>query len=53
MTLSSSTAAKSLVQVTTETPVQTKAEAAQGDHQTVRKLAAEQAIQSNQQPPTS
>jgi hypothetical protein len=39
------TAAKSLLQEATETPAQTKAEAAKGDQQAVRKLASEQAAQ--------
>ena len=50
MTLSNITAAKSLVQEATETPAQTKAEAAKGDQQAVRKLASEQAAQVAQQP---
>jgi hypothetical protein len=50
MTVSSTTAAKSLVQEATETPAQTKAEAAKGDQQAVRKLASEEAAQVGQQP---
>jgi len=49
MTISNTSAAKSLVQEATETPAQTKAEAAKGDQQAVRKLAGEQVAQ----PPTS
>ena len=50
MTISNTSAAKNLVQEATETPAQTKAEAAKGDQQAVRKLASEQAAQGGQQP---
>ena len=50
MTISNTSAAKNLVQEATETPAQTKAEAAKGDQQAVRKLSGEQAAQAAQQP---
>ena len=51
MTVSSTTTAKSMVQEATETLTQTKAEAAKGDQQAVRKLASNQAAQAARQPP--
>jgi hypothetical protein len=41
MQITSSTAAKNMAEEAKETPVQTKAEAAKGDQQAVRKLAQE------------
>jgi len=50
MTVSNTTTANSMIQEATETPTQTKAEAAKGDQQAVRKLASAQAVQVAQQP---
>ena len=53
MTVSNVTAAQSMVQEATETSAQTKAEAAKGDRQAVRKLAAQEAANPTQNPPHS
>jgi hypothetical protein len=52
MTVSKTSTAKSMVQEATETLTQTKAEAAKGDQQAVRKLASNQAAQAAKQPAT-
>jgi hypothetical protein len=45
MTITNKTASQTMVQEAQETPAQTKAEAAKGDQQAVRKLAASQPAQ--------
>ena len=52
MYISSTTSAKSMAQEATETPAQTKAEAAKGDQQAVRKLAQETQASPPQAPQT-
>jgi hypothetical protein len=53
MNVGNTTSVKSMVEETMETAAQTKAEAAKGDQQAVRKLAATQAANNTQsaQPP--
>jgi hypothetical protein len=51
MTITSTATPQSAVQELKETPAQTQAEAARGDQQAVRKLAAEKADNQAQTPP--
>ena len=52
-TSSASSAVSNAAQEAKETPAQTKAEAAKGDQQAVRKLAQQQQAAANQTPPAT
>jgi hypothetical protein len=51
MNIANTSSIQSMAQEATETAAQTKAEAAKGDRQAIRKLAQEQAAHSAQNPP--